>query len=126
MAELADNNSFNKSMDKSPFEIILDLSSHQSIDLLSLPTDYRSSDYVQAVAELIHNLHVEIRRKFILSNDTYKLVAHAHRRHREFNKGDYVKILICHERYLKHAAKKLYARTKRPYPFFVGLDPILF
>jgi len=52
-----------------------------------LPTDYCPSDYAKAFTEHIHNLHVEIRRKF-LSNDIYELVDDAHRRHREFNEGD--------------------------------------
>ena len=63
-----------------------------NIDLLLLPTDYRPSDYAHAFAKHIHNFHTEIKWKSILSNDTYNLLADAHHRHREFNKGENVMV----------------------------------
>jgi len=53
-----------------------------------------------------------------LSNDTYKLVTDAHRRHR-------VIVRICPERYPKHVIKKLHAQELGLTLFFVGLDPML-
>ena len=55
---------------------------------------------------MVANLHAEIRQKFILSNDTYKLLTDAHRKHREYNEGGYVILRICPKRYSKHAIKK--------------------
>ena len=46
-----------------------------------------------------------------MSNDTYKLVADAHHKYREFNEGDYVMVPICLELYLKYTVKKLNAQT---------------
>ena len=77
-----------------------------------MPTNYHPSNYTQVFAKHIHNLHVEIRQKIILSNDTYKFSIDAHRRHREFNKG----IRICPKFYPKNAMKELHARTIGPYP----------
>ena len=47
--------------------------------------------------------------KIILNNDTYKLAADAHRKHREFNEGDYFMVCICPNHYPKHDIKKLHA-----------------
>ncbi|PON56934.1 hypothetical protein PanWU01x14_178000, partial [Parasponia andersonii] len=66
-------------------------------------------------AKHIYDLHAEIGRKIILSNDTYKLAANAHYRSREFNKGNYVMVRIYLECYSKMAVKKLHARTLGPY-----------
>ena len=45
--EFAYNNSVSRSTGKSPFEIVHGFSFDQPINFLSLPTDYRSSDYAQ-------------------------------------------------------------------------------
>ena len=70
-------------------------------------------------------MHAEIRRKIILSNDTYELVIDAQYRHIEFSERDYVMVHICHERYPKHTVKKLHARTIGLTLSFVGLNPTL-
>jgi len=87
-AEFAYNNSVNMSTCKSPFEIIHGLSPRQPIDFLPLPTDYCLTDY----AKFLLNIHIICMLRLdkkLLSNETYKLVVDAHRRHREFNKRVY-------------------------------------
>ena len=42
----------------------------------------------------IHDLHNEIRKKIQVSNSQYKIHTDTHRRHAEFQVGDYVMIRI--------------------------------
>ncbi|PON54883.1 histone H3-K9 methyltransferase, partial [Trema orientale] len=64
----------------------------------------------------IRSLHEDIRRKIALSNEKYKISADLHRRHQEFNEGDYVMVRVAPERFPKHAVKKLHAHFIGPFP----------
>ena len=48
MAEFAYNNSINRTTRMSPFEIVTGYNPRTPIDLIPLPRDYRSSQYVEA------------------------------------------------------------------------------
>lgn len=52
-----------------------------------------------------------------MNNENYKLSADLHRRHVEFQEGDYVMIRITLERYLQGIAKKLQACSAGPTKF---------
>ena len=88
--EFSCNNSVNRSTGKSPFQIVNGYSPRTPIDLVPLPPHMRVSEPVENFAKHIHDLHAEIRRKFSLSNEEYKLAADVHHRSKEFNVGDYV------------------------------------
>ena len=114
-AEFVYNNSVNRSIGKSPFQIVNGYSPHTLIDLVPLPPHMRVSEPAENFAKHIHDLHTEIRRKISLSNEEYKLVADVHRRFKEFNVGEYVMVHIRRERIPKTFSKKLYARVMGPY-----------
>ena len=106
-AEFAYNNSINRSTSKSPFQIANGYSPRTSIDFVPLPPHMRVSEPIENFTKHIHVLHVEIRQKFSLSNEEYKLAADVHRRSNEFNVGDYVMVLIRLERIPKTFLKKI-------------------
>ena len=72
LVEFVYNNVVNKSRGESPFEVVHGYSSRTLVDLIRLPLDARVSQPSSTFAQHIHDLHVEIRRKIALSNDSYK------------------------------------------------------
>ena len=114
-AEFAYNNSVNRSIGKSPFQIVNGYSPRTPIDLVPLPPHMRVSELAENFAKHIHDLHAEIRRNISISNEEYKLDANVHRRSKEFNVCDYVMAHIRPERIPKTFSKKLYARAMGPY-----------
>ena len=113
--EFAYNNSINRSISRSPFQIVSGYSPRTPLDLVPLPPHMRVSEPIENFTKHIHDLHAEIRRKISLSNKKYKLVADVHRRCKEFNVGEYVMVCIRPERIPKTLPKKLYARAMGPY-----------
>ena len=114
-AEFAYNNSINRSTGKSHFQIVNGYSPRTPIYLIPLPPHMRVFEHVENFAKHIHDLHAEIKRKFSLSNEEYKLATDVHRISKEFNVGDYVMVCIRLERIPKTCSKKLYARAMGPY-----------
>ena len=115
IVEFAYNNFVNRSTGKSHFQIVNGYSPRTPIDLVPLPPHMRVFELAENFAKHIHDLHVEIRRKFSLSNEEYKLVTDVHRRTKEFNIGVYVMVRIRPKRIPKIFSKKLYARVMGPY-----------
>ena len=113
--EFAYNNSVNRSIGKSPFQIVNGYSPHTPIDLVPLPPHMHMFEPAENFTKHIHDLYAEIRRKISLSNEEYKMAADVHRRSKEFNVGDYVMVCIRLERIPKMISKKLYARAMGPY-----------
>ena len=113
--EFSYNNSVNRLIGKSHFQIDNGYSPHTTIDLVPLPPHMRVSKPTENFAKHIHDLHDEIKRKISLSNEEYKLVVDVHRRSKEFNVGEYVMVHIRPERIPKTFSKKLYARVMGPY-----------
>ena len=52
------------------------------------------SESAESFARRIQDLHIEIAKQIQASNVQYKLRADLHKRHNEFNVGDYVMIRI--------------------------------
>ena len=63
----------------------------------------------------IHDLHNEIRKKIQISNSQYKIHVDTHRRHAEFQVGDYVMIWIRPKRFPSGTVRKLQARSVGPF-----------
>ena len=76
------------------------------------PRVYKSAS---AFASHIHDLHKKISKKIQESNAHYKTHADLHRKHLEFNEGDYVMIRIRSERFPPGTVKKLTARSASSY-----------
>ncbi|KAM2088669.1 hypothetical protein ACFX1T_032717 [Malus domestica] len=115
VAEFAYNNSVNRSTGKSPFEVVHGFSPRSPVDLVALPMAARASDSATSFAEHIRQLHDDVRRQIAMHTDSYQLAANAHRRHQEFQHGDFVMVRICPERFPKQSFKKLHARSMGPY-----------
>jgi len=64
-------------MGKSLFANVHGYSPRTSTDLIPLPLDARvsntASTFAQHIHDHVHDLHAEIRRKIVMSNDSYKL-----------------------------------------------------
>lgn len=54
-------------------------SPHQPLNLVPLPTDFCPVASAQSFADHISDLHDKIKRKIIVSNDHYKMIADLHR-----------------------------------------------
>ena len=67
----------------------------------------RIFESAEAFARHIHDLHNEIRKKIQVSNSQYKIYTDTHRRHAEFQVGDYVMIQIRPEQFPTGTVKKL-------------------
>jgi len=78
----------------SPFEVVHGYKPRKPIDLILMTQQPRLSESASAFASHIHDLHKKISKKIQKSHDQYKSYADLHRRHLEFNEGDYVMIRI--------------------------------
>ena len=65
IAEFAYNNSVNRLTSKSPFQIVNGYSPRTPTNLVPLPPHMRVSKPMENFAKHIHDLHVEIRQKFL-------------------------------------------------------------
>ena len=92
--QLAYNSFVNRSIGASPFEVVHGYTPRKPLDLLPMSPHVRISKFAEAFAQHIHELHNEIRKKIQVSNSQYKIYADTHRRHAEFQVGDYVMIRI--------------------------------
>lgn len=114
-AEFAYNSSVNRSIGMSPFEAVLGYKPRMPVDLIPITSLHRPSASAESFAQHMHALHDEIKRRINLHNESYKMVADVHRRHVEFNIGDYVMVRIRPERFPPRTAKKLQARSAGPF-----------
>ena len=92
--QFAYNSFVNRSIGASPFEVVHGYTPRKPLDLLPMSPHVRISKFAEAFAQHIHELHNEIRKKIQVSNSQYKIYADTHRRHAEFQVGDYVMIRI--------------------------------
>ena len=93
----------------SPFEFVHGYKPRKLIDLICITHHPRVSK--SAFASRVHDLHKEASKKIQYNNAHYKSYVDLHRRHLEFNKGDYIMIQIRPERFSPGTIKKLYARS---------------
>lgn len=98
-AQFAYNSSINRSIGMSPFEVVHGYKPRKPLDLLPMSLNARVSESAESFARRIQDLHIEITKQIQASNAQYKLQADLHRRHNEFNVGDYVMIRIRPERF---------------------------
>ena len=84
IAQLAYNSFVNRSIGASPFEVVHGYTPTKPLDLLPMSPRVRISEYAEAFAQHIHDLHNEIHKKIQVSNSQYKIHADTHRCHAEF------------------------------------------
>jgi len=99
----------------SPFEVVHGYKPRKPLDLLPMSIHTRVSESAEFFARRIQDLHIEITKQIQASNVQYKLQAYLHRRHHEFNVGDYVMIRIKPERFPSGTNRKLHARSARSF-----------
>ena len=116
LVEFAYNNAVNRTTGKSPFKVVQGpWLFFTPADLIPIPPDARVSHATSTFAQHIHDLHAEIRRKIILSNDSYKHSADMRRRAANFEVGNFVMVQLRPERLPKNSLKKLHVRAMGPY-----------
>lgn len=93
-AQIAYNSFVNQSLGMSPFEVVRGYKPMKPLDLILMTPHASVSMSTEAFAQHLHELHIEINKQLEASNASYKLRADLHRRHVEFNIGDYVMIQI--------------------------------
>jgi len=59
--EFAYNNVVNKSIGKSPFEVVHGVVPYLPIDLVTLPIDSQPVEFVETFTQLIHDVHVDVQ-----------------------------------------------------------------
>uniref|UniRef100_A0A2N9IG07 RNA-directed DNA polymerase n=1 Tax=Fagus sylvatica TaxID=28930 RepID=A0A2N9IG07_FAGSY len=115
IAQFAYNNSVNRTIGMSPFEVVHGYKARKPLDLLPMSPQVRMSESAEAFARHVHDLHKDISTRIHLSNTRYKVQADSRRRHLEFAVGDYVMIRIRPERFPSGTVKKLQARSAGPF-----------
>ena len=114
-AEFAYNSSVNRSIGKSPFEVVHGYKPKRPLDLVPLPAHARVSESAESYAQHLKDLYKEISQKIQTSNEFYKHTANLHKRLKEFNEGDLVMIKLKPERFPPGTMKKLHARGAGPF-----------
>ena len=122
-AEFAYNSSVNRSTGLSPFEIVQGYKPNQPVNLIPLPVHTRVSESAESFAQHVRSLHQDIIKQIDLNNEIYKKWADSHRRHQEFQEGDYVMIRLRAERFPPGTVKKLHARGAGPFKILKRVGP---
>lgn len=91
------NNSVNRIIGLSPFEIVTSYRPRAPIGLIPMSVSHRPFESASAFASHIHALHQEIRRRIAISNERYKQSVNLDCSHREFQVGDLVLVRFCPE-----------------------------
>jgi hypothetical protein len=115
IAQFVYNNSVNRTIGMSPFEVVHGYKARKPLDLLPMSAQVRMSESAEAFARHVHDLHKDISNRIHSSNTRYKVQVDSHRRHLEFAIGDYVMIRIRPERFPSGTVKKLKAHSAGPF-----------
>ena len=115
IAQFAYNNSVNRTIGMSPFEVVHGYKARKPLDLFPMSPQVRMSKSAEAFARHIHDLHKDINNRIHSSNTRYKVQANSRRRHLEFVIGDYIMIRIRPERFPSRTVKKLQAHSAGPF-----------
>ena len=114
-AEFAYNCSVNRSIGKSPFEIVHGYKPNRPLDLIPLPNHSRVSESAESFAQHIKHLHHDISQRLNSTNELYKKLANSQKRDKGFTEGDYVMIRLKPERFPPGTVRKLHARGAGPF-----------
>uniref|UniRef100_A0A2N9IA60 Reverse transcriptase n=1 Tax=Fagus sylvatica TaxID=28930 RepID=A0A2N9IA60_FAGSY len=121
--QLAYNSSTNRTIGISPFEVVHGYPPRKPLDLLPMSPHVRVSESAEAFAQYLHDLHHKIRNKIQASSFQYKIHVDTHRRHMEFQVGDYVMIRARPEWFPSGSIKKLQSRSARPFKILKRVGP---
>ena len=114
VAEFAFNSSINRSSSYNPFEIVYGNNPCSVIDLVASPMPKRIHPKVEDMANVMQQIHQQVKIKLEAINAKYKAVADLHRKHVVFKVGDLVWMLISKDRRLDGQYAKLRQRKYGP------------
>ena len=101
IAKFAFNSSIDRSSNYSPFEIVYGNNPSSVTDLVALPMPKRVHPKAKDMANVMHQVHQQVKIKLEVTNAKYKAVADLHRKHVVFEVGDLVWVLISKDRRLE-------------------------
>ncbi|GJU01232.1 reverse mRNAase [Tanacetum coccineum] len=113
-ADFTFNNMVNRSTGKTPFQVVYQCPSKQTLDLIQLPALPGHSIAAQNMAERIEAVQAEVKQKLEYSNAKYKVQSDKHRRIKTFSVGDQVMVHLRKERFPVGTYNKLKMRKIGP------------
>ena len=84
----------NRSIEKSPFEVVYTSLPQVTFDLANLAYVVDVIMEAEAMVERISKLHQEVKSHLELANDSYKTAANSHKRFKEYQVGDLVMVYL--------------------------------
>ena len=113
--EFSYNNFVNRSIGKSPFQIVYGSSPRIAPQLRKMEQGERTSAEVEEFAKHIKCLHEEVHAHIIKMNQHYKARVDQRRKHKEFQVGDLVMVYLRKEQFLVGTYNKLKMKKFGPY-----------
>lgn len=98
MAEFTFNSSVNRSSSYNPFEIVYGNNPSSVSDLIALPMPKRVHPKVEDMANVMQQVHQQVKIKLEATNAKYKVAVDLHSKHVVFEVGDIVWVLISKDR----------------------------
>jgi len=108
-AEVAFNNSVNRSKRCTPFEVVHGFRPHTPLDLNPLPLPPRPSEVALDFSSYMKDIYEEVERRLALSTKSYAASANTKRKDRKFDIGDMILIRLRSERFFPRSLTKLHA-----------------
>ena len=93
-AEFSFNSSVNRSIGKSPFQVVYGINPVGVLDLVQLPLEDKISDDEEAFVEHIQQLQKQVRWKLQASNEHYTIIKDVRWQYHVLNEGDFVMVYL--------------------------------
>lgn len=122
-AEFAFNRAIHRSTGFSPFQVVCGFNPRSSLDLAPVPYLQRVHTTADALVENLQHIHEIAAQNLVASSAKYKTAAHKHRRHVEFEVGDFVWAVLIKELFSAGTYNKLGPRKIGPFEIIKKLNP---
>lgn len=105
----------NRSIGKTPFEVVYTNPPQLALDLAPLPKLSGQSVAAENMAQRVRNIQVEVKQSLEEANKKYKAAADKHRRAKVFKEGDQVMVYLRKSRLSTATYSKLADRKYGPF-----------
>ncbi|KAL6328237.1 hypothetical protein AAG906_034380 [Vitis piasezkii] len=93
-AEFAFNNSINRTIGCTPFEVVYGFRPNTPLDVNSLSLPPRPSEVALDFSSYMRDVHEECKRRLTIHTNSYAASANSKRKDRQFNEGDMVLVRL--------------------------------